>query len=130
MEKTMTVEMTKKGVDKPELVQQRNWQAPLFDIYENKEELLLIADLPGVKTDHLQIHMDKNELTIEGLRTSAKHDHVLVDESPVCDYRRTFVVPPGIEETKIKAETKYGVLRLHLPKSEAVKPRQIQVKAG
>jgi len=130
MEKTMNTEMTKKGVDKPEPVQQRNWQTPPFDIYENKEELLLIADLPGVKTDHLKIHMDKNELTIEGLRTVVKHDHVLAQESEVCDFRRTFVVPPGIDEEKIKAETKYGVLRLHLPKSEAVKPRQIQVKAG
>ena len=126
----MNTEMTNKGVDTPEPVQQRNWQAPPFDIYENKEELLLIADLPGVKTDQLKIHMDKNELTIEGLRTAAKHDHVLAQEFEVCDYRRTFVVPPGIDEEKIKAETKYGVLRLHLPKSEAVKPRQIQVKAG
>lgn len=126
----MTTEMTKKGVDKPEPVQHRNWQAPPFDIYENNEELLLIADLPGVKTDHLKIHMDKNELTIEGLRAPAKHDHVLIDEAPVCDYRRTFVVPPGIDEKKIKAATKYGVLRLHLPKSEAVKPRQIKVTAG
>jgi HSP20 family molecular chaperone IbpA len=126
----MNTEMTKKSVDKPELVQQRNWQAPPFDIYENKDELLLIADLPGVTTDHLKIHMDKNELTIEGLRTPFKHNHVLAKESGGCDYRRTFVVPPGIDEEKIKAETKYGVLRLHLPKSEAVKPRQIQVKAG
>ena len=126
----MTTEMTKKGIDKPEPVQQRNWQAPLFDIYENKDELLLIADLPGVTTDHLKIQMDKNELTVEGVRTPARYDHVLVDESTVCDYRRTFIVPPGIDDKKIRAETKHGVLRLHLPKSEAVKPRQIQVKAG
>ena len=126
----MTTEVTQVGVDKPEPVQQRNWQAPPFDIYENKEELLLIADLPGVTTDHLEIHMDKNELTIEGLRTVVKHEHVLAQESEVCDYRRAFVVPHGIDEEKIKAETKYGVIRLHLPKSKAAKPRQIQVKAG
>jgi len=130
MGETMNTELTKKGVDKPEPVEQRNWQAPLFDIYENKDELLLIADLPGVSTDSLKIHMHKNELTIEGLRTAAKHDHVLAQEAEVCDYRRTFVVPPGIAEEKIRAETKDGVLRLHLPKSEAVKPRQIQVRAG
>jgi len=126
----MTVEMTKKGVDTPEPVQHRNWRAPPFDIYENKDELLLVADLPGVNTDHLKIHMDKNELTIEGLRTRAKHDHVLGEESEACDYRRKFVVPPGVDEAKIRAETKYGVLRLHLPKSEAAKPREIQVQAG
>ena len=126
----MTVEMTKKGVSKPELVQQRRWQTTPVDIYENEEELLLIADLPGVKADNLTIHMDKNDLTIEGLRTPAKHDSSLVEEFASFDYRRAFVVPPGIDEKKIKAETKHGVLRLHLPKSEAAKPRQIQVKAG
>jgi len=126
----MNTEMKKRSVETPEPVQQRNWQAPPFDIYENQDELLLVADLPGVKTDQLKIHMDKNELTIEGLRTPAKHDHVLAEESEACDYRRTFVVPPGIDEEKIKADTRFGVLRLHLPKSEAVKPRQIQVKSG
>jgi HSP20 family molecular chaperone IbpA len=126
----MTKEMTKTEVDKPEPVQHRNWQTPPFDIYENKDELLLIADLPGVMTDNLTIHLDKNELIIEGLRTPTTHDHPLVDESMVCDYRRTFVVPPGIDEKKIAAETKHGVLRLHLPKSEAVKPKRIEVKAG
>jgi HSP20 family molecular chaperone IbpA len=130
MEKTMNTEMKKRGVETPEPVQQRNWQAPPFDIYESREELLLVADLPAVQTDHLKIHMDKNELIIEGLRTRTKHDHVLAEESEACDYRRTFVVPPGIDEAKIKAETKFGVLRLHLPISEAVKPRQIQVKSG
>jgi len=126
----MKSEMIKKSVDIPEPVQQRNWQAPPFDIYENEDELLLIADLPGVKTDNLKIHMDKNELTIEGLRTPAKHSHVLAEEAQPCDYRRTFVVPPGIDENKIQAETKHGVLRLHLPKSEVTKPRQIPVKSG
>jgi HSP20 family protein len=126
----MTKEMTKKSVDKPEPVQQRNWQAPLFDIYENNEELLLIADLPGVMTDHLKIQLDKNDLIIEGVRTPTRNDHVLVDESLVCDYRRTFVVPPGIDDKNIVAETKHGVLKLHLPKSEAAEHRQIQVKAG
>ena len=126
----MTVEMTKKGVSKPELVQQRRWQTTPVDIYENEEELLLIADLPGVKADNLTIRMDKNDLTIEGLRSPAEHNNFLVEEFTCFDYRRAFVVPPGIDEKKIKAETKHGVLRLHLPKSEAAKPRQIQVKAG
>jgi len=126
----MKTDMTQKRVEDLEPVQQRNWQAPPFDIYENKDELLLIADLPGVETDHLRIHMDKNDLTVEGLRTPAKRDHALLEESAHCSYRRTFVVPHGIDETKIKAETKHGVLRLHLPKSQAVKPRQIHVKAG
>jgi HSP20 family protein len=126
----MSSELTKRGVDRLEPVQQRNWQEPPFDIYENKDELLLIADLPGVKTGHLKINLDKSELTVEGWRTPAKHNHVLGEEFEAWDYRRSFVVPPGIDGDKIKAETKYGVLRLHLPKSEAVKPRQIQVKSG
>ena len=127
----MTTNIIKKGTDKPEQVQQRSTVAPPFDIYENKEELLLIADLPGVKTDHLKIRMDQNELTVEGVRSPSKHEHtMLVEEFLVCNFYRTFVVPPGIDAERIRAETKNGVLSLHLPKSEALKPRQIQVKAG
>jgi HSP20 family molecular chaperone IbpA len=126
----MTTAITEKGTETPELVQQRQWRAPYVDIYENKDELLLIADIPGVETDKLKIQLDKNELTIEALRLPSQHKNVLVSEFIGHDYRRTFVVPPGIDGQKIKAETKHGVLQLHLPKSETAKPKTIPVKAG
>ncbi len=126
----MTTEITKSNVETPELAQQRNWQAPLFDIFENNDELLLVADMPGVNSDNIKIQLDKNELIIEGKRKVSAHSNALAVERSACDYRRIFTIPPGVDEMKIKAENKHGVLRLHLPKSEAVKPRQILVKAG
>lgn len=103
---------------------------PACDIYENKEEVLLLADLPGVTPETLRINLDDDELTLEAHRDLAGEGVVLNAEFRACDYRRSFVVPTGIDAAKIAAELKDGILHLHLPKSEQVKPRQISVKAG
>jgi HSP20 family protein len=92
---------------------------PACDVYENKEEILLIADVPGATPDLLGIHLEKGELSLEARRDDAD-----------CDFRRRFVVPTGIDSEKISAKLKNGVLELHLPKSEAIKPREITVRAG
>jgi HSP20 family protein len=105
--------------------------APSCDIYENEEEILLIADLPGVTAESLAVHLDKGELTIDARReVSAQQTSTLAAEYAESDYRRRFVVPSGIDGNKINAELKNGVLQLHLPKSEALKPRQIAVRSG
>jgi HSP20 family protein len=104
---------------------------PACDIYENKEEILLLADLPGVTPDLLKIHLDKGELTIEARRQlDAQSGSAVTSEHSECDFRRRFVVPTGIDAAKISAELKNGVLQLHLPKSESLKPREISVRAG
>jgi HSP20 family protein len=109
---------------------QRPALTPACDIYENKEEILLLADLPGVSTDQLRMNLDNDELTLEARREVAESGATLSAEYRACDFRRQFVVPPGIDGSKINAELKEGVLLLHLPKSEEIKPRQISVKAG
>jgi HSP20 family protein len=109
---------------------QRPAIAPGCDIHENKEEILLVADLPGVATDALQINIDNGELVFEAHRPVSTTGTVLGAELRECDFRRRFALPPGIDGAKINAELKHGVLRLHLPKSDALKPRQISVKAG
>ena len=110
--------------DVPEKMAQRASVAPAVDIFENKDELLILADLPGVKKDDLAINLDKGHLTLEG-----RLHGFASDEEPF-DYRRTFVVPQGIDADKITANLQNGVLRLVLPKPPALKPRQIAVKAG
>lgn len=93
-------------------------------IYENKDELLILADLPGVVREDLSVHFEKGRLSIEGrLRSFA------ADEEPF-DYRRSFVVPQGIDADKIAANLQNGVLRLALPKPAAAKPRQIEIKSA
>jgi HSP20 family molecular chaperone IbpA len=114
----------------PERVQQRAWVAPRVDIYENDNEVLLLADVPGVDRDGLTIDLDKDQLTLEGRVEERAPGQALGREFQALDYRRSFIVPSGIDATRIAAELSNGVLSLHLPKSEALKPRQIQVKSG
>lgn len=104
--------------------------SPVCDIYENKDEVLLVADLPGVSPEALRINVENDELTLEAPRELASEGTLVGGELRACDYRRSFVVPSGIDASKIEAELKAGVLRLHLPKSAEVKPRQISVRAG
>jgi HSP20 family molecular chaperone IbpA len=105
-------------------------QSPPVDVYENADELLLVADMPGVTSEEVGIHVDKDTLTIETNRNSVSGAKVLAAEFAPHDYRRSFTIPHGLDIDKVKAEFSNGVLSLHLPKSPAVKPRQIQVRAG
>ncbi len=114
----------------PEQVQERTWVAPRVDIYENDNEVLLLADVPGVAKESLAINLDKEQLTLEGCVEDPSDGEALGREYQAVDYRRSFIVPAGIDAGKISADMKDGVLSLHLPKSEALKPRQIEVKAG
>jgi len=108
----------------------RRGGAPLVDIYENKTELLIIADLPGVGPDDIDVRLDKNELTIAGRRASAPEGNALAIEGRIGDFTRTFLVPQGIVADGITAEVAQGVLKVHLPKVSTQKPRQINVKAS
>jgi HSP20 family protein len=123
---TMNTEtkMHKREQGVPEKMAQRAAVAPVVDIFENKDELLIVADLPGVAKEDLAIQFDKGHLTLEG-RLKAFGP----DEEPF-DYRRTFVIPQGVDAEKISANLQSGVLRVTLPKPVAMKPRQIAVTAG
>jgi len=111
---------------------QRPTLTPACDIFENQDEILVLADLPGVTPDSLRIHLDKNELTIEAQRelSAQPNENALQTEYRAADFRRRFAVPSGIDGDKISAQLQSGVLRLSLPKSDTLKPREIQVRAG
>jgi HSP20 family molecular chaperone IbpA len=105
---------------------------PRVDIIERPEELLLRADMPGVKGDQIDIHFEDGELAIHG-RVEPRQDETvgyLLHEYGVGDFYRTFRVSEQVDATKIHAEYSAGVLTVHLPKTEAVKPRKIQVRAS
>ena len=102
--------------------------SPACDIYENNDEVLVVADVPGVSADMLDINIENGELTIVARRDAAEMSgSVLGLECRDCDFRRRFTIATGIDTAKINAHLKHGVLRLHLPKSEALKPMQIAV---
>lgn len=115
--------------DDAEQLQRGLQLTPPVDIYENEAEVLLLTDLPGVELDDLAINFESDTLSIAGTRKGAIAGD---EENGGADviYRRVFNVPQGIDAAKIGAELKNGVLHLHLPKAEGVKPREISVKAG
>ena len=102
---------------------------PLVDIYENDDEILLHAEMPGVKKDDIMVNIDNGNLTLSGVRTLTVEGAAEWEEFGNVEYQRAFSVPQTIEVNKVKAELKDGILALHLPKSEAAKPRQIEIKA-
>lgn len=120
----------KRGPSTPEVIEQQPAVAPLVDIYENNDELLLVADLPGVSKDNLKVHLEKGQLRIDGHRVEATEGEGISLEYRPLDFRRTFAVPQGIDADHIRAELNQGVLRLHMPRTAAAKPRQIAIKAG
>lgn len=126
----MSEKMEKYEDKTPEHVQERPWVAPRVDVYENQDEVLLVADVPGVTRDGLSVNLDQDQLTLEGRVDEAAPGDALGREFRAVDYRRSFVVPTGIDAEKISADLSNGVLSLHLPKSDSLKPRQIQVRAG
>lgn len=104
---------------------------PRVDVLETEQELLLLADLPGVKQDNIDIRFEKGELTLHARRIGNRAEEEFVQrEIPAADYFRSFRISEKIDAEKIWAELKLGVLTLHLPKAEAAKPRKIAVKGG
>jgi HSP20 family protein len=127
-EKTIAVPETQEVATKPEGTRMRErYVTPPVDIYETPERLVVMADVPGATYDHLDVRVDNHILTIRG-----EASHVLAGESfyreyELVHYFRQFELSDKIEEGKITADLKHGVLTLSLPKAEKAKPRQIAV---
>ena len=102
----------------------------LVDIYENDDEILLHADMPGIEKDNISVNVDNGTLTLSAVRKLETKGVTTWEEFGDVEYKRSFSVPQTIDVSKVDAELKDGVLRLHLPKSEAAKPRQIEIKAA
>lgn len=124
-----SVERAAVRTDKPEKIEQRPAIAPNVDVFENENELLVVADMPGVTQDRMSIHFEKGRLTIEGTRPAPAWTPRFA-EAAHADFRRTFLVPQGVDAESISAELSNGVLAVHLPKHASVKPRRIEIKVA
>jgi HSP20 family protein len=102
--------------------------APPVNIIETQDGYTLEAEIPGVSKDGVEITVDENQLTILGRRPKADPKaRALYRESTGTDYRRVFELDPAVDATKITANVEQGVLTIHLPFSERVKPRRISI---
>jgi HSP20 family protein len=104
---------------------------PNVDIVEQKDELLVVADVPGAKSDSIDVKFEDGTLEIQAAVAPRECDEhgCLLQEYNVGDYYRSFQVSEAIDASKISADYADGVLTLRLPKAEAAKPRKIAVAA-
>jgi len=105
---------------------------PNVDIFETDKEIIMLADIPGVKAPDLTIDLRDDTLTLTGevkpLNRPEEQDILI--EYQFGRYYRQFTLAEVIDQSKIDAELNNGILRLTLPKAEKAMPRQIAVKAG
>jgi HSP20 family protein len=114
----------------PEATRGGAFFSPRVDIYETDNELTLYADVPGVASNAVDLRFETGELILHG-KVPLRHpgENFLVQEYEEGDFYRVFTVHESIDAARIGAECKNGVLIVHLPKAEAIRPRQITVRA-
>jgi HSP20 family molecular chaperone IbpA len=102
---------------------------PAVDIFESMESLTLTADMPGVEKSGLEISLEKGVLTINGTVESVKRGRPIFREFSSANYYRQFKLPDLLDGDKSVAQLNNGVLTLTIPKSEAAKPKRIEIRS-
>lgn len=103
---------------------------PAIDLVEGEDELLLLADLPGVRKEDLELNVQGKLLTIKGEKKRdepTKSRKVVKTESWVGAFNRTVELPDGVDPNKVEAQLRDGVLRIRIAKREESKKRTIRV---
>jgi len=105
---------------------------PRVEVFENAEGITLIADLPGVSSERLNVQVDKDTLLIEGNADIAMPEGMQALHAEVRSklYRRSFALSSELDPDAIAAKLKDGVLTLHIPKRAEVRPRKVEVKVA
>jgi HSP20 family protein len=107
--------------------------APAVDIYEQEGNIVLKAELPGIDPKDVQVGVENNVLTLRGERkfeSEVKREQYHRVERAYGTFTRSFTLPNVVDNEKIKAEFKDGLLRVVLPKREEAKPKQISISVG
>lgn len=121
----------KKEVESPgELTQEGPFFVPSVDIIESSDHIVVVADMPGVSKDDVDIRVEEGILRLQGNVSGNTPGVFALSEYSVGNYYRTFALSADIDQSGIKANMKNGVLRIVLPKSDKSKPRKITVKSN
>jgi HSP20 family molecular chaperone IbpA len=127
-EKTVAMPETQEVTTQPEGTWMRErYVTPPVDIYEVPDGLVVTADVPGVTHEHLDIRVDNNVLTIRAQADRKSVAEPTYREYQLVNYFRQFELSDKVDQDKISADLKHGVLTLNLPKAEEAKPRKIAV---
>jgi HSP20 family protein len=107
--------------------------SPAFDVYEEKDNFVVKAELPGMKKEEINVSLHDGDLIISGERkseTKSEGTEVYRAERYFGKFQRVITLPATVAANNVKAEYKDGILTVTLPKSEEAKPRQIEVNVG
>lgn len=110
-----------------------NGWTPALDLYEEKDNLVLKAELPGMKKEEIEISLHEDTVTISGERKVDRAEgagEASRSERFFGRFQRTLTLPKPVDASKVTARYKDGILTVTLPKTEESKPRQIEVKAS
>jgi HSP20 family molecular chaperone IbpA len=115
-----------------EAPEQRLLFTPPIDIYESEEGLVLVADLPGVTLENLELQVQDNKLTLFGRVNRYVPEGMLGqhEEYGVGDFLRSFILSDEVDHERINAKLNNGVLKVVLPKVERTEPRKINIDEG
>jgi HSP20 family protein len=108
-------------------------QYPAVDVYDHDTELLITAELPGVKSEDLELTIADGVLTLRGKRAGTEgvpDERYRRQERPRGHWQRSLSLPERIQEDQLAAEFANGVLKIHLPKAPSTQPRQIRITEG
>jgi len=111
---------------------EQSFMRPPVDVIEDKDGITLLADLPGVSKERLNLRLEAHSLTIEGeVDLNIPHDmESQYAEVQVPRFRRTFTLSNELDGEKAAAEFRNGVLKLHIPKASHAQPRRIEVRTA
>lgn len=130
-EKTVPTESSNKVLTHREGTRsQERYVTPPVDIYENGQGLVVMADLPGVAKENLDVRVENNLLTIRGKPSHLAPGDPIYREYELVSFFRQFELNDKVDQSKISAELQHGVLTLHLPKAEEAKPRKIEIRVA
>ena len=114
-----------------ELASARTW-APAVDIFEDREEIVVKAELPGLRQEDIDIELTGDTLTLKGERKfedAPRKDNYVRVERAYGQFQRSFTIGVPVRHDGVKASYKDGILEIRLPKSEETKPKKVQVTA-
>ena len=129
---TQEVEKQEIATNGAERTRARKAYVPRADIFETKDAVVVVADMPGVDENSIDITLEKGVLSINGFVEQDQADNysLAYAEYEVGDYFRRFTLSNEVDQENIQASVKNGVLRLHLPKAGPAQAKKISVKAA
>ncbi len=105
---------------------------PAVNMYHDNDNLYLVAELPGVKNEDLDITLEEDSITIKGVKKTNAPEDVSYHrrERAQGSFNRAITLPTKVSPEKAKATLSHGILKIILPKADEVKPKKIEIKLG